>query len=59
MARSEGWDQEAWRDEETCRTVTVVFLVWRDKCCVSVEGLQPRKDPAFAVFKGESFRETL
>ena len=28
-------------------------------CCVSVQGLHPLKDPTFAVFEGESFRETL
>ena len=28
-------------------------------CCVSVQGLRPLKDSAFAVFEGESFRETL
>ena len=28
-------------------------------CCVSVQGLHPSKDPAFGVFEGESFRETL
>ena len=27
-------------------------------CCVSIQGLHPSKDPAFAVFEGESFRET-
>ena len=28
-------------------------------CCVSIQGLHPSKDSAFAVFEGESFRETL
>ena len=28
-------------------------------CCVSIQGLHPSKDPVFAVFEGESFRETL
>ena len=27
-------------------------------CCVSVQGLHPLKDSAFAVFEGETFRET-
>ena len=27
--------------------------------CVSIQGLHPSRDTAFAVFKGESFRETL
>ena len=30
-----------------------------DTRCVSVQGLHPSKDPAFAVSKGESFGETL
>ena len=29
-----------------------------DNCCVSIQGLGPSKDPAFAVFEGESFGET-
>ena len=29
------------------------------QCCVSIQGLHPSKDPAFAVFQGESFGETL
>ena len=32
---------------------------WRISCCVSIQGLHPSKDPAFEVFEGESFRETL
>ena len=28
-------------------------------CCVSVQGLHPSKDSAFAVFEGEYFVETL
>ena len=36
------------------------MLPWRlHTCCVSVQGLHPLKDPAFEVFEGESFRETL
>ena len=30
-----------------------------NSCCVSIQGLHPLKDSAFAVFEGESFRETL
>ena len=30
-----------------------------DCCCVSIQGLHPLKDSAFAIFEGESFRETL
>ena len=28
-------------------------------CCVSIQGLHRSKDPAFMVFEGESFGETL
>ena len=35
------------------------MLYCRDICCVSVQGLHPSKDPAYAVFEGESFGETL
>ena len=28
-------------------------------CCVSIQGLHPSKDPAFAVFEGESFGESF
>ena len=27
--------------------------------CVSIQGLHPSKDPAFVVFEGKSFQETL
>ena len=37
---------------------TLTSSHWRT-CCVSNQGLHPSKDPAFAVFEGESFRETL
>ena len=30
-----------------------------DTCCVSIQGLHPSKDPAFAVFEGMPFGETL
>ena len=30
-----------------------------NNCCVSIQGLHPLKDPAFVVFEGESFGETL
>ena len=35
-----------------------MLCVWIS-CCVSVQGLHPSKDSAFAAFEGESFRETL
>ena len=37
----------------------IYVLYCRDICCVSVQGLHPSKDPAYAVFEGESFGETL
>ena len=37
----------------------VRFKVLDLYCCVSIQGLHPSKDPAFEVFEGESFKETL
>ena len=34
-------------------------LLQPDCCCVSIQGLHPSKDPAFAAFEGESFTETF
>ena len=33
--------------------------VTTDSCCVSIQGPHPSKDPAFVVFEGESFGETM
>ena len=30
-----------------------------DVCCVSIQSLHPSKDPAFEVFEGKAFGETL
>ena len=43
----------------TCSCVFLYMNSKRNTCCVSVQGLRPLKDSAFAVFEGESFGETL
>ena len=42
-----------------CRSKGWAGGVVRDSCCVSVQGLRPLKDSAFAVFEGESFRDLV